>query len=108
MGARSFARSSVATTFARAAPDTGFKNCCLRSGRYDGSRKNHFFPRVIARSALAVSKHFLRAEGHGLSLLTTTPTFTNLSAVQTTQSCRELAAHHMKGGHHGYQLRKNL
>ena len=33
-------------TFARAVQDTGFKNCCLRSGRYDGSRKNHFFPRV--------------------------------------------------------------
>jgi hypothetical protein len=48
-------------------------SCCLRSGRYDGSRKNHFFSRVIARSALAVRKHFLRAEEHGLSLLTTTP-----------------------------------
>src|SRR5438445_4263230 len=90
MGARSFARSSVATTFARAAPDTGFKNCCLRSGRYDGSRKNHFFPRVVRTE-------FLRAEGHGLSLLTTNPTFINLSAVQPMQSCRELAAHQMKG-----------
>src|SRR5260221_3616807 len=68
MGARSFARSSVATTFARAAPDTGFKNCCLRSGRYDGSRKNHFFPRVIRTE-------FLRAEGHGL------PPFANLGKV---------------------------
>ena len=67
-------KSWAGTTFARAAQDTGFKNCCLRSGRYDGSRKNHFFPRVIR-------SEFLRAEGHGLSLLTTTPTFTNLSAV---------------------------
>src|SRR5689334_16813045 len=36
------------------------------------------------------------------------PRSTNLSAVQPTQSCRELAAHQMKGGHHGYQLRKDL
>ena len=66
---RNSPRSSVETTFARAVQDAGFKNCCLRSGRYDGSRKNHFFPRVIARSALAVRKHFLRAEEHGLPLL---------------------------------------
>src|SRR5439155_21527771 len=85
-GIRNSAKSSVATTFARAAQDAGFKNCCLCSGRYDGSRKNHFFPRVIARSALAVRKHFLRAEEHGLSLEKTNPTFTNLSAVQSTQS----------------------
>ena len=43
---RNSAKSWAGTTFARAAQDTGFKNCCLRSGRYDGSRKNHFFPRV--------------------------------------------------------------
>src|SRR5438876_11530414 len=73
MGTRSFARSLVATTSARASLDAGFKHCCLRPGRYDGSRKNHFFPRVIARSALAVRKHFLRADGHGLSLQTKQP-----------------------------------
>jgi hypothetical protein len=27
-----------------------FKNCCLRSGRYDGSKRNHFFPRVVNQS----------------------------------------------------------
>jgi hypothetical protein len=55
-------KSWAGTTFARAVQDTGFKNCCLRSGRYDGSRKNHFFPRVVR-------SEFLRAEGHGLPLL---------------------------------------
>src|SRR6187399_1746054 len=62
MGIRNSARSWVETTSARAAQVTGFKNCCLRSGRYDGSRKNHFFPRIIR-------PHFLRAEEHGLPLL---------------------------------------
>src|SRR5437867_4257961 len=101
METRSFVRSSVATTSARVAQDARFKNCCLRSGRYDGSRKNHFFPRVVRTE-------FLRAEGHGLSLEKTNPTFTNLSAVPNYNRRRELAAHQMKGGHHGYQLRKNL
>jgi hypothetical protein len=25
-----------------------FKNCCLRSGRYDGTKRNHFFPRMTS------------------------------------------------------------
>src|SRR5258708_22203060 len=62
MGIRNSAKSWAETTFAHAAQDTGFKNCCLRSGRYDGSRKNHFCPRIIRT-------HFLRAEEHGLPLL---------------------------------------
>src|SRR4051794_16380608 len=73
MGTRSLTKSSAATTSARAAQDGGFKNCCLRSGRYDGSRKNHFFPGIIRTQ-------FLRAEEPGLSLEKTNPTFTNLSA----------------------------
>ena len=40
-------KSLAGTTFAHAAQDTGFKNCCLRSGRYDGSLRNHFFPRIV-------------------------------------------------------------
>ena len=61
-------------TRARADQDAAFKNCCLRSGRYDGANRNHFFPRIV-------SKQFLRAEELGLSLEMTNPTFTNLSAV---------------------------
>jgi hypothetical protein len=29
-------------TFARAAPGVDFKKCCLRSGRFDGSERNHY------------------------------------------------------------------
>jgi hypothetical protein len=29
-------------TFARAARDGGFKKCCLRSGRFDGSERNYY------------------------------------------------------------------
>jgi len=43
MGKKSFKRSSVAMTLARAVQDAAFKNCCLRSGRYDGSQRNHYF-----------------------------------------------------------------
>jgi hypothetical protein len=39
-------RSSAAMICVRAALDAAFKNCCLRSGRYDGTKRNHFFPRV--------------------------------------------------------------
>jgi len=30
-------------TFAHAAPVAGFKKCCLRSGQFDGSGRNHYF-----------------------------------------------------------------
>jgi len=30
-------------TFAPAAPDAGFKRCCLKAGRYDGTLRNDFF-----------------------------------------------------------------
>jgi hypothetical protein len=33
-------------TFVRAVLDGAFKKCCMRSGRYDGSRRNYFFPRI--------------------------------------------------------------
>jgi len=29
--------------FARAAPDAGFKACCLKSGAYDGANRNYYF-----------------------------------------------------------------
>jgi len=43
METRSFARNSDATIRARAVQDAAFKNCCLRSGRYDGSLRNYYF-----------------------------------------------------------------
>jgi hypothetical protein len=43
MGMSSSTRSSAATTSAPAAQPVGFKRCCLKTGRYDGSRRNHFF-----------------------------------------------------------------
>lgn len=36
-------RSLAATTSAPADQVAGFKRCCLKSGRHDGSRRNHFF-----------------------------------------------------------------
>jgi hypothetical protein len=36
---------------AHAAPDAGFKRCCLASGRYDGSLRNHFFQAEALRTA---------------------------------------------------------
>jgi hypothetical protein len=32
--------------FVRAVLDGAFKKCCIRSGSYDGSRRNYFFPRI--------------------------------------------------------------
>ncbi len=42
MATRSCARSSGATTSARAAPTAAFRNCCLRTGRYDGALRKHY------------------------------------------------------------------
>jgi hypothetical protein len=28
----------------------GFKKCCLKSGRYDGMLRNHYFPRLTPSS----------------------------------------------------------
>src|SRR5204862_4420259 len=74
---------------------------------YDGSRKNHFFPRVVPNTisagslrtatALCVAAHRPCA-----STSPTCPQFNQRNL------CRELAAHQMKGGLHGYQLRKYL
>jgi hypothetical protein len=30
-------------TYVHAAPAAAFKRCCLSSGRYDGSIRNHYF-----------------------------------------------------------------
>jgi hypothetical protein len=37
-------------TPARAFPAADFKNCCLRSGQFDGSRRHHFFQGVTPSS----------------------------------------------------------
>jgi hypothetical protein len=37
----------AATISARADLAEVFKKCCLESGKYDGSNRNYFFPRVI-------------------------------------------------------------
>ncbi len=42
MATRSCARSSGATTSVRAAPTAAFRNCCLSTGRYDGSVRNYY------------------------------------------------------------------
>ncbi len=43
MATKSFMRSSGAMTCARAAPGGGFKRCCLATGSYDGSLRDHYF-----------------------------------------------------------------
>jgi hypothetical protein len=35
-----------ATICVLAVPDAGFKKCCMQSGLFDGSRRNHFFPKI--------------------------------------------------------------
>ena len=47
---KSSERSSVATIHARASPAGDFKNCCMLSGEFDGSDRDHFFQRVTAPS----------------------------------------------------------
>src|SRR6266496_307396 len=101
MGTKSFSKSLAARTSARAVQGAAFKNCCLQSGRYDGARRNHFFPRVNIRTFSAGRRTWvITVNDH--------PTFTNLSAVPKHNSRRELATHMTKGGQHGYQLRKDL
>jgi hypothetical protein len=48
MVTKSFLRSLDGPTYVRAVLDGGFKKCCMRSGSYDGSRRNYFFPRIEA------------------------------------------------------------
>jgi len=39
----SLPKSSAATTSARAVRGGYFKRCCMKSGRYDGAERNHYF-----------------------------------------------------------------
>jgi hypothetical protein len=57
MVTRSFLKSLDEPIYVRAVLDDAFKKCCIRSGRYDGSRRNYFFPRIenanMARGGVA-------------------------------------------------------
>jgi hypothetical protein len=45
-------KSSDATICVRADRHAAFKNCCLRSGRFDGCLRDYFFPRVSLGKAV--------------------------------------------------------
>jgi hypothetical protein len=63
MATNYFRKNSVETTHARVAPGADFKRCCMKTGQFDGSPRNHFFqgvtvavpsnkPLQLARSAV--------------------------------------------------------
>jgi hypothetical protein len=90
MGIRNSAKSWAETISARAVQDAAFKNCCLRSGRYDGIARHHFFPRI---SGISISAGSLQtANIKTRSVMAVRKHFTNLSAAQLNKTCRELAA----------------
>jgi hypothetical protein len=43
MAMSSWSKSSAAMICAHAAPDAGFKTCCMKSGAYDGSNRDDYF-----------------------------------------------------------------
>jgi hypothetical protein len=43
MAASSSPKNSAATICAHAAPDAGFKACCMKSGAHDGSNRDDYF-----------------------------------------------------------------
>jgi hypothetical protein len=43
MATSSSPKNWAATICADAAPDAGFKNCCMKSGVYDGSNRDDYF-----------------------------------------------------------------
>jgi hypothetical protein len=43
MATSNWPKSSAAMIYARAAPDAGFKACCMKSGAYDGSNRDDYF-----------------------------------------------------------------
>ena len=96
-------------TRVRAVQDAAFKKCCLRSGRYDGANRNHFFPRVLAdghlaRSALAARKHFLRAEERGLSMTMTIPHSPTCPQFHQNDLSRSWRPRQREGNYYGYQI----
>ena len=47
-------------TSVHADPVSAFKRCCLRAGRFDGSNRNTYFPRVIPDGVLRYGAPHLR------------------------------------------------
>lgn len=43
MATSNSAKNSVATIYVHAAPDEGFKACCMKFGAYDGSNRDDYF-----------------------------------------------------------------
>jgi hypothetical protein len=48
MATSSLSKSSAVMTCVRAAPDAGFKICCMNSGAFDGANRNYYFQGVEA------------------------------------------------------------
>lgn len=47
MEKRNWPKDLEEMTYVHVILDDAFKNCCMRSGRYDGAQRDHFFQRVI-------------------------------------------------------------
>ena len=56
---KTYARNSVATISVRADLAGAFKRCCIRSGRYDGSERKYFFPRIDTKKERRYAAPFL-------------------------------------------------
>ena len=39
---RNFSKSWAEMTYVLAVPACGFKKCCLKSGRFEGTKRNHY------------------------------------------------------------------
>ena len=50
-------KSSAATICAPAAPDAGFKACCLKSGKYDGLNRDDYFQGIGDNRASSSHRH---------------------------------------------------
>ena len=57
MARRNCSKGLVATILALAVRAEDFKKCCLRTGAYDGERRNHFFPGVAITSWRLARRH---------------------------------------------------
>ena len=85
---------------ARAVQDAAFKNCCLRSGRYDGANRNHFFPRIVSKPISAGRRTWVitvNDQSHVHQLVR------SLTKTNRAGSWRHT---NRKEDHYGYQLRK--
>jgi hypothetical protein len=50
---KTFSKSSAGKICVLAAQGGAFKKCCLKSGRFDGSNRNYFFPRLTQATGSA-------------------------------------------------------